>query len=109
MPSRELRITEILTKALVPSYLAIEDESHQHAGPRSETHFKVLIVSDKFEGKSRLERQRMVNDLLQAEMQGGLHALTQKTLTPSEWNQQKEKLQFESPACMGGSHHNKKS
>lgn len=80
-----------------------------HSGPRSETHYKVLVVSEKFEGKTRIDRQRMVNELLKVELQSGLHALTQKTLTPSEWAQQKEKLNFESPACLGGSLHDKKS
>lgn len=109
MSARESRISQILSTALVPVYLEIEDESHMHSGPRSETHFKVLIVSEKFEGKSRVDRQRMVNDLLKVELQTGLHALTQKTLTPGEWATQKEKLQFESPACLGGSVVGKKS
>lgn len=103
MSSREARIADILTTALLPVYLQIEDESHMHSGSRVETHFKVLVVSDKFAGQSRLERQRMINELLAAELRSGLHALTQKTLTPAEWDLQKEKIQFESPACRGGS------
>lgn len=109
MSSRESRISEILSTALAPRHLEIEDESHQHSGPRSETHFKVLIVSEKFEGKSRIDRQRMVNELLAGELKMGLHALTQRTLTPGEWDEQREKLRFESPACLGGSLVGKKS
>lgn len=109
MSPRELRISKILSMALAPLHLEIEDESHLHSGPRSETHFKVLIVSEKFAGKSRLDRQRMVNELLAEELQSGLHALTQRTLTPGEWEVQREKLQFESPACLGGSLVGKKS
>lgn len=101
--SRESRIRESLTSALAPDLLEIEDESHMHSGPRSETHFKVLVVSTVFEGKSRVDRQRIVNDLLKSELQSGLHALTQKTLTPSEFEVQKESLNFISPECRGGS------
>lgn len=102
--SRASRISEILNQALEPVHLEIENESHMHSvPPNSETHFKVLAVSKKFEGLSRIDRQRFVNDLLKDELKSGLHALTQKTLTPSEWESQKAKLNFESPECLGGS------
>lgn len=101
MSSRESRISEVLKSALMPTHFLIENESHQHAGPQSETHYKILIVSSIFVGKSRLDRQRVVNDLLKQEFESGLHALTQKTLTPEEWSLQKEQLVFESPACAG--------
>ena len=56
------------------------DESHQHAGhaghrPGGETHFRVYIVSEAFQGKSRLERHRLVNETLAGELAGGVHAL----------------------------------
>jgi BolA protein len=101
--SRETRIFDSLSQALAPSLLEIENESHMHSGPGSETHYKVLVVSSAFEGKSRIDRQRMVNDLLKGEMQAGLHALTQKTLTPAEFEVQKDALNFISPECRGGS------
>lgn len=102
--SRAARIQDILSKALEPAFLEVENESHMHSVPaNSETHFKVLIVSERFAGKSRIDRQRLVNDLLKSELQSGLHALTQKTLTPEEWEKQKADLQFESPECRGGS------
>ena len=103
MSSRESRIRESLEKALVPTVLEIENESHMHSGPKSDTHFKVLIVSPSFEGKSRIDRQRMVNEALKAELQSGLHALTQRALTPSEFELQKDALDFISPECRGGS------
>lgn len=100
--SRASRLNEILEKALVPLHMEIENESHMHSvPPGSETHFKVLVVSAAFEGKSRIDRQRLINDLLKEELRSGLHALTQKTLTPAEWETQKTKLQFESPECLG--------
>lgn len=103
MSTRELRIKEILSKALAPTLLEIENESHMHSGPRSDSHYKVLVVSSVFAGKSRIDRQRLVNDLLKEELQTGLHALTQKTLTPEEFEQQKDALNFISPECRGGS------
>lgn len=103
MSQRESRIYDILTQALAPTVLEIENESHMHSGPGSETHYKVLVVSPAFDGKSWIDRQRMVNDLLKGEMQSGLHALMQKTLTPAEFEVQKDALNFISPECRGGS------
>lgn len=109
MSSREQRIRELLNLSLAPVELGVENESHMHSvPPNSETHFKVLVVSDVFAGKSRIDRQRLVNEVLKSELQSGLHALTQKTLTPSEWESQKETLNFVSPQCLGGSKHDRK-
>lgn len=107
--SRELRIKQGLSQALSPLHLEVENESHMHSVPvNSETHFKVLAVSEAFVGKSRIDRQRLVNEILKPEFEQGLHALTQKTLTPEEWEQQKAQLNFQSPDCLGGSKHDKK-
>ena len=79
-----------LTAALRPQSLVVIDESHRHAGhghhhhPEGETHFRVEIVSDAFEGKSRIERHRMVNALLAEELAGRVHALAIGARTPSE-------------------------
>ena len=78
-----------LTRALDPVDLEIVDESHLHAGhagarPEGETHFRVKVVSRAFDGKSRIDRQRMVFEALSDEMTTRIHALTLKTLTPDE-------------------------
>ena len=78
-----------LRAALEPVRLAIEDESskhHGHAGWREggETHFRVEIVSQAFEGKTRVARQRLVYAALKDELDAGLHALAMETLTPAE-------------------------
>lgn len=81
MPARTQDvITEKLTAAFAPQSLAVEDESHQHAGhaghrPGGQTHFRVYIVSDAFRGKSRIERHRLINAALSEELAGGVHAL----------------------------------
>ncbi len=104
MGPREQRIYELVEKAFSPEQLGLENESSHHSvPPGSETHFKLLLVSKHFEGKSRIDRQRLVNELLKGELASGLHALTQKTLTPAEWDLQKDSLNFISPECMGGS------
>jgi BolA protein len=83
------RITEKLKTAFQPTRLAVEDESHQHAGhsgsrPGGETHYRVYIVSNAFEGKSRIERHRMVNAVLAQELAGGVHALAIHASAPGE-------------------------
>ena len=88
-----MRVTEIIEKKLIealsPIDLGVIDESYKHAGhaganPEGESHFNVLIVSESFEGKSRVERQRMVYQALSEEMSGRIHALALQTLAPSE-------------------------
>ncbi len=85
----ETRMREKLMVGLKPSRLDLVNESHLHAGHRSspgtdESHFRVLIVSDAFTGKSRVERHRVVNDLLSDELRGGVHALAIKACAPGE-------------------------
>lgn len=83
------RIAAKLTAAFTPAQLDVQDESHQHAGhagsrPGGETHFRVHIVSDAFQGKSRIERHRMVNSALSDELAGGIHALAIHASAPGE-------------------------
>lgn len=82
-----------LKEAFSPDVIELEDESYRHAGhaganPDGESHFQLLIVSDKFEGVSRVQRQRMVYDVLAEEMKGRVHALVLKTLTLKEYRSQ---------------------
>jgi BolA protein len=73
-------ITKKLREAFAPESVDVVDESHQHAGhaghrPGGETHFRVYIVAQAFAGKSRIERHRMINTVLAADLAGGVHAL----------------------------------
>ena len=82
-------ITNKLSEAFSPESLDVSDESHLHEGhaghrPGGETHFRVYIVSAAFEGKSRIERHRMINATLETELKGGVHALAIKAHAPSE-------------------------
>jgi BolA protein len=83
------RIREKLTAALNPERLEIVDESHRHAGhagarPGGETHFRVEVIATAFQGKSRLERQRLVYAALKDEMSQQIHALSLITRAPGE-------------------------
>jgi BolA family transcriptional regulator, general stress-responsive regulator len=82
-------MTEKLAAAFAPATIKIVDESHRHEGhaghrPGGETHFRVIIVAEAFRGKSRLERHRMINDALAAEIKGGVHALVIHASAPGE-------------------------
>jgi BolA protein len=87
--SVEGRVREKLLVGLRPTRLDVINESELHAGHRNSpgtgnSHFRVLIISDAFAGKSRIERHRLVNELLKDELAGGIHALALATLAPGE-------------------------
>lgn len=79
-----------LRAALDPERLEVINESHMHAGHQpqfdgaGETHFRIRVVSAAFAGKSRIERHRMVNDLVADELAGGVHALAVEPAAPGE-------------------------
>ncbi len=82
-------ITQKLTEAFAPQSLKVVDESHQHAGhaghrPGGETHYRVYIVSQAFQGKTRLQRHRMINETLAGELAAGVHALAIHAAVPGE-------------------------
>ena len=82
-------IREKLMIALRPTRLDVINESHVHAGHRSspgtgESHFRVLVTSPEFAGKSQVDRHRLVNDTLAAELKGQVHALSIQAYAPGE-------------------------
>lgn len=98
----ESSIRTKLTTALSPSFIEILNESHMHNVPKnSETHFKVIVVSDKFNDQPLIKRHRIVNDLLQNELQTSVHALSIVAKTPAQW-EESSKVVEASPACRGG-------
>lgn len=100
----EQKIAEKVTAEFQPEHMALENESHTHSVPKnSETHFKLLLVSEKFSGLNRVARQRLVYGLLSEEISPGrIHALSLRLLAPSEWALDAANT-FQSPNCMGGS------
>ena len=64
--------------------------------------FKVVVVSEAFEGQPLLRRHQQVNVLLAEELKAGLHALSMETLTPAQWTARGGEI-LASPPCLGGS------
>ena len=93
-----------ITANLAPTRLAIVNESHRHNVPAgAETHWNVIIVSSSFEDQPLIRRQQTVYQVLSDEMKAGIHALTMKTLTPSEWEAAGGEVTNPAPPCRGGS------
>ncbi len=92
-----------LADALDPVHLEVINESSMHnVPPGSESHFKVTVVSEQFDGQGLVNRHRMVNQVLAEELQGRVHALAMHTMTPDEWFEAGAKSPA-SPQCRGGS------
>lgn len=93
--------------ALNPQYLEVVDESLMHNVPEgAQSHFKVTVVSDTFEGKRLIARHREINGLAAEALQGPVHALALHTYTPAEW-EARGGQSLVSPNCLGGSKHDK--
>ncbi len=91
-----------IAAALAPSHLEVVNESHMHSVPTgSESHFRVVVVSDRFEGLPLVRRHQTVNQILEREFEDGLHALSMQTLTGAEWHDRGGQTRA-SPACHGG-------
>ena len=95
-------ITQKIEQSLSPQHLEVINESDMHnVPPGSESHFKVIAVSEQFAGKMLIARHRIINALLAEELDGPIHALSLHTMTPDEWAE-KGGAPI-SPPCMGGS------
>ncbi|HAT6979268.1 TPA: BolA/IbaG family iron-sulfur metabolism protein [Legionella pneumophila] len=100
--SRKQRIEEKLIPALSPLFLSVENESmNHHVPPGAETHFKVIAVSNHFNDLTRINRHKLVNQLLKDEFTLGLHALSMHLYTADEWTSQQQSV-LKSPACRDG-------
>ena len=86
-------------QALQPAHLELINESQLHAGPATDSHFKLTLVTDQFDGLLAVKRHQGVYKILQEELAGPVHALAMHLYTPEEWAS--EKLVPESPQCAG--------
>jgi BolA protein len=93
-----------LLEHFAPLHLEVINESNKHnVPPGSESHFKVVIVTDTFEGERLIKRHRSVNQVLKQQLADDIHALALHTYTGQEW--QKQFGEFpKSPNCMGTKH-----
>ena len=97
------QIISELTGLLDPVVLDVVNESNQHNVPaNSETHFKVVIVSESFVSQRKVARHQIIYAALASQLKGPVHALALHTYTPEEW-QQRQAVVPQSPDCMGGS------
>lgn len=94
------QIDTCLKEAFTPEHLELLNESYMHNVPDgSESHFKVVIVSDVFEGKRLVQRHQQVYAAI-GDLMKQIHALALHTFTPVEWAERAEAA--DSPKCRGG-------
>ena len=95
-------IEQKITAGLDCAVVNLTNESHMHNVPAgSESHFRLVVVSDEFESLNLVARHRTINKLLREELAGPVHALALHTFTTDEWRARGESAQ-QSPDCMGG-------
>lgn len=95
-------IEAAVQEGLKPLHLQVLNESHGHrVAPGSETHFRVIVVSEAFEGRPKVARHRAVYGLLQGPLSRGVHALAIEALSPGEWASM-EGPRLTAPPCKGG-------
>lgn len=88
--------------AFEPQWLQVENESHRHNVPDdAQTHFKVTLVSTRFQKMMPVKRHQQVYAALADELAGPVHALALHLYTPDEW-QARRATRPESPDCHGG-------
>ncbi|MFK7730798.1 MAG: BolA/IbaG family iron-sulfur metabolism protein [Pseudomonadales bacterium] len=96
-------IEQKLRGAFEPDVLQVLNESNQHnVPPGSESHFKVVLVTQLFDAKREVARHQSVYKVLADELAGSIHALALHTYSPDEWQQRQQEAP-NSPACLGGS------
>lgn len=96
-------IEEKLANGIDALHLEVINESNNHnVPPGSESHFKVVMVSNAFEGQSLIVRHRTINKLLEDELKNRIHALALHTYTEAEWRDRHGEAPM-SPPCRGGS------
>ena len=89
--SMQARIEAALNEVFDPQHLEVINESHLHAGHQpefsgeGETHFRIRIVTQKFENTKLLDRHRQINDVVKSEFDEGLHALAIEAKTPDQY------------------------
>ena len=83
-------IRDILSKKFSPHFIEVLDESNQHQGhPEARKsgggHYRLILVSDYFEGKNLLERHQTVYETLGIGKNDSIHALAIKAFTVKKW------------------------
>tara|TARA_R110000824_G_scaffold288508_3_gene476776 strand:- start:102615 stop:102935 length:321 start_codon:yes stop_codon:yes gene_type:complete len=93
-------ITAKVTLAFEPEHLELLNESHMHAGPATDSHFNLLVVSQQFAQMSRVKRHQAVYKILAEELAAQVHALALHLYSPAEWQDSAKEIS-KSPDCEG--------
>ena len=97
--SIETKLKEVLS----PIHLEVIDESYLHnVEPGRESHVRIVVISELFEGLNLVKRHQLIYAEIQEEIDGPIHALSIHTFTEQEWKERNEKAEA-SPDCLGGS------
>lgn len=97
--SIETKLKEVLS----PIHLEVIDESYLHnVEPGRESHVRIVVISELFEGLNLVKRHQLIYAEIQEEIDGPIHALSIHTFTEQEWKEKNEKAEA-SPDCLGGS------
>ena len=100
--STQATVEQKIIQKLHPLHVEVVNESHMHNVPEgAESHFKVTVVSDRFEGQGLVARHRIINEVLAQELKDSIHALALHTMTPDEWFEAGGTAP-DSPLCRGG-------
>lgn len=99
--SIQQQLTDKISAEFTPHFLQIENESHMHSSGRgADSHFRIILVTDKFLGVPKVARHQQIYQLLSPELQNGIHALALHLYTVSEWQTLNQQAPS-SPNCMG--------
>ncbi len=100
----QARIENKITNKFSPLYLQLTNESGKHSSgmnnPQAETHFKLVLVSNEFKEINLVNRHRLIYQLLDEELKGGVHALSLQLFAPQEW----QGKVVDTPPCAGENH-----
>lgn len=99
--SVQATIEQKLQAGIAVEHMEIENESHMHSGPATDSHFKLTLVSDDFAGKRLVQRHQLIYGLLAEELQSPVHALAMHLYTQDEWEKRGAPAPM-SPTCRGG-------
>lgn len=95
-------VEQRLASAFAPAHLEVRNESHLHdVPPGAESHFKVVVVSERFAAQPLVARHRAIHRALDHQLASGIHALTITAVTPAEWEERDGGVAA-SPPCRGG-------
>ena len=99
--SKQQELEQRLCQEFQPHFIAVENESYMHSSGRgADSHFKIVLVSDAFEGISKVARHQKIYQLFSQDLKNGIHALALHLYTKQEWD--KLGRQFpKSPNCAG--------